>query len=162
MDAWGEDVAILISKSMHFGRMLPGRGPFSRIRRKRDACGAILASQGPGADATREGDAGGGARWARCGRGEPNGCGQQRGGTQVVGGGAMSAGSGRTAESNAGERRRWRTGAGCGRWLISGCSGTVAARVVVCRGRGNEKETAYAASLRQSDKFRTPVWQARA
>ena len=53
-------------------------------------------------------------------------------------GGAMSAGSGRTAESNAGERRRWRTGAGCGRWLISGCSGTVAARVVV-QGRGNEK-----------------------
>ena len=27
-DAWGEDVAILISKSMHFERMLPGRGPF--------------------------------------------------------------------------------------------------------------------------------------
>lgn len=67
MDAWGEDVAILISKSMHFGRKLPGRGPFSRIRRKRDACGAILASQGPGADAMREGDAGGGARWARWG-----------------------------------------------------------------------------------------------
>ena len=38
------------------------KGPFSRIRRKRDACGAILASHGPGADATREGDAGGGAR----------------------------------------------------------------------------------------------------
>lgn len=55
----------MISKSMHFGRKLPGRGPFSRIRRKRDACGAILASYGPGADATREGDAGGGARWAR-------------------------------------------------------------------------------------------------
>ena len=49
MDAWGEDVAILISKSMHFGRMLPGRGPFSRIRLKGDACSAILASQGPGA-----------------------------------------------------------------------------------------------------------------
>ena len=48
----------MISKSMHFGRMLPGRGPLSRIRRKRDAYGAILASQGPGADATREGDAG--------------------------------------------------------------------------------------------------------
>lgn len=58
----------MISKSMHFGRMLPGGGPLSRIRRKRDACGAILASQGPGADATREGDAGGGARWARWGR----------------------------------------------------------------------------------------------
>ena len=57
----------MISKSMHFGRKLPGRGPFSRIRRKRDACGAILASQGPGADATQEGDAGGGARWARWG-----------------------------------------------------------------------------------------------
>ena len=42
------------------------KGAFSRIRRKRDACGAILASQGPGADATREGDAGGGARRARC------------------------------------------------------------------------------------------------
>ena len=52
---------------MHGARMLPGRGPFSRIRRKRDACGAILASQGPGADATREGDAGGGGRRARWG-----------------------------------------------------------------------------------------------
>lgn len=41
------------------------KGAFSRIRRKRDAYGAILASQGPGADAMREGDAGGGARWAR-------------------------------------------------------------------------------------------------
>lgn len=57
MDAWGGDVAILISKSMHFGRMLPGRGPFSRIRLKGDACGAILASQDPGAAATR------GERW---------------------------------------------------------------------------------------------------
>ena len=43
------------------------KGAFSRIRRKRDACGAILASQGPGADTTREGDADGGARWARWG-----------------------------------------------------------------------------------------------
>ncbi len=109
------------------------KGAFFAHSAKRDACGAILASQGPGADATREGDAGGGARWARCGRGEPNGCGQQRGGTQVVGG-AMSAGSGRTAESNAGERRRWRTGAGCGRWLISGCSGTVAVGDGCCEG----------------------------
>lgn len=61
-----------------FRAMLPGRGPFSRIRRKRDAYGAILASQGPGAAATRGErwgamrmsahggrDAGGGARWAR-------------------------------------------------------------------------------------------------
>lgn len=59
----------MISKSMHFGRMLPGRGPFSRIRRKRDAYGAVLASQGPGAAATRGerwgGDADVGARWAR-------------------------------------------------------------------------------------------------
>ena len=64
----------MISKSMHFGRMLPGRGPFSRIRRKRDAYGAILASQGPGADATRERDASGGARrarWGRCARDFP-------------------------------------------------------------------------------------------
>ena len=47
------------------------KGPFSRIRRKRDACGAILASHGPGADATREGNAGSGgrrARWGRCAR----------------------------------------------------------------------------------------------
>ena len=41
---------------------------------------------------------------------------------------------GRTAESNAGERRRWRTGAGCGRWLISGCSGTVAVGDGCCEG----------------------------
>ena len=50
------------------------KGPFSRIRRKRDACGAILASHGPGADATREGNAGSGgrrARWGRCGRDFP-------------------------------------------------------------------------------------------
>ena len=44
------------------------KGAFSRIRLKGDACGAILASQGLGADATREGNADGGARWARCGR----------------------------------------------------------------------------------------------
>ena len=170
MDAWGGDVAILISKSMHFGRMLPGRGPFSRIRRKRDAYGAILASQGPGADAPREGGgAGGGARWARWGRGESNGCGQQRGGTQVMGcdgngrrreagmgrgmAGALGAGdsgpgSGKrgtweraAAESSAGERRWRRMGAGCGRWHISGCSGTVAIGDGCCEGgcAGKEK-----------------------
>lgn len=38
---------------MHFVQILPGRGPFSRIRRRRDAYGAILASQGPVAAATR-------------------------------------------------------------------------------------------------------------
>ncbi len=43
----------MISKSMHFAQILPGRGPFSRIRRKRDAYGAILANQGPVAAATR-------------------------------------------------------------------------------------------------------------
>ncbi len=43
----------MISRSMHFAQILPGRGPFSRIRRKRDAYGAILASQGPVAAATR-------------------------------------------------------------------------------------------------------------
>lgn len=54
-----------------------------------------------------------------------------------------------TGERAGGGKQRWgrRMGAGCGRWHISGCSGTVAARVVV-QGRGNEKETAYAASLR--------------
>lgn len=57
------------------------KGPFSRIRRKRDAYGAVLASQGPGAAATRgerwgamrmsahggrdRGDAGGTSRWQR-------------------------------------------------------------------------------------------------
>lgn len=49
---------------MHFVQILPGRGPFSRIRRKRDAYGAILASQGPVAAATR----GTGARAACDGR----------------------------------------------------------------------------------------------
>lgn len=66
---------------MHFAQILPGRGLFSRIRRKRDACGAILASHGSVVAATRgtgtrvargernvDGDAGG-ARWARYGRG---------------------------------------------------------------------------------------------
>lgn len=53
---------------MHFAQILPGRGPFSRIRRKGDAYGAILASQGPVATATREGDADG-VRWAQCGWG---------------------------------------------------------------------------------------------
>lgn len=43
----------MISRSMHFVQILPGRGPFSRIQRKRDAYGAILASQGPVAAATR-------------------------------------------------------------------------------------------------------------
>lgn len=61
---------------MHFGRMLPGREPFSRIRQKMDAYGAILASQGPVAVATRGAgtraacggrNADGGARWERCG-----------------------------------------------------------------------------------------------
>lgn len=53
---------------MHFAQILPGRGPFSRIRRKMDAYGTILASQGPVAAATREGDADG-VRWAQCGWG---------------------------------------------------------------------------------------------
>ena len=71
----------MISRSMHFAQILPGRGPFSRTRRERDACGAILASHGSVVAATRgtgtraacsghnaDGDAGG-ARWARYGRG---------------------------------------------------------------------------------------------
>ena len=66
-------------------------GAFSRTRRERNACGAILASQGPVAAATRgtgtragrggsdaDGDADG-ARWARCGRGARRGGSDARG-----------------------------------------------------------------------------------
>lgn len=83
---------------------------------------------------------GDGARWERAAaRGRDGGAAWRAPWERVtVGRGPVSAGpgSGLAAESNAGERR---TGAGCGRWLISGCSGTVAARVVV-QGRGNEKK----------------------
>ena len=123
MDAWGEDVAILISKSMHFGRMLPGRGPFSRIRRKRDACGAVLASQGPGAAATRGerwgGDADVGARWVRCGRRSATRI-RRRRRTMVVMGGAMSA-----------ESARWRHRG----MRMAARSGVDAMRATACGGR---------------------------
>ena len=54
------------------------------------------------------GDADVGARWARCGRGEPNGCGRQRGGTQVMG----RDGSGRRREAGMGARHGGRPGSG--------------------------------------------------
>lgn len=82
---------------------------------------------------------GDGVRWERAApRGGDGGAAWQAPWERVaVGQMEVSAGfgSGRVAESSAGERRM---GAGCGRWHISGCSGTVAARVVV-QGRGNEK-----------------------
>ena len=59
----------MISRSMHFAQILPGRGPFSRIRRKRDAYGAILASQGPVAAATRGTGTRATLRRAQCGWG---------------------------------------------------------------------------------------------
>ena len=87
-------------------------GPFSRTRRERDACGTILASQGPVAAATRgtgtraacsgrdtDGDADG-ARWAQCGRGARRGGSDARGrgtGTRLARGGD----AGRTIRPNA-------------------------------------------------------------
>ena len=53
-------------------------------------------------------DAGDGTRWSRCGRGEPNGCGRQRGGTQVMG----RDGSGRRREAGMGARHGGRPGSG--------------------------------------------------
>ena len=88
-----------------------------RARGRRNARGGRGRRRAVGAMWTRR------AQWVRAAAGRYSG-----------GGGAMSAGSGRTAESNAGERRRWRTGAGCGRWLISGCSGTVAVGDGCCEG----------------------------
>ena len=83
-------------------------GSFSRTRRERDACGAILASQGPVAAATRgtgtraacskrDTD---GARWAQCGRGARRGGSDTRGrgaGTRLARGGD----AGRTIRPNA-------------------------------------------------------------
>lgn len=91
---------------------------------------------------------GDGARWERAAaRGRDGGAAWRVPWERVtVGQGPVSAGpgSGRAAESKTGERRRWCTGAGCGRRLISDAVGrllqeTVAARVVV-QGRGNEKK----------------------
>lgn len=96
----------------------------------RDAGEAVQAAAG-----RYSGD---GARWERAApRGRDGGAAWRAPWERVtVGRGSVSAGpgSGRAAESNAGERRWRRMGAGCGRWHISGCSGTVAVGDGYCEG----------------------------
>lgn len=134
----------------HRGMRMAARSGVDAMRATaRDGRDADEASPiGAGTAGRYSGD---GARWERAAaRGRDGGAAWRAPWERVtVGQGPVSAGpgSGRAAESKTGERRWRRMGAGCGRWHISDCSETVAARVVV-QGRGNEKETAYAASLR--------------
>lgn len=88
----------MISKSMHFGRMLPGRGLFSAFGEKGMHAVRFLPARALGPPQREERDGGGdadvGARWARCGRRSATRV-RRRRRTMVVMGGAMSAGSAR-------------------------------------------------------------------
>ena len=132
-------------------------GPFSRIRRKRDAYGAILASQDPGAAETREGDADGGARWRDAGDGtEP---GFSRDCRSARARGSMGTGSSGAILGLGRNGSRWRREAGlaarCRRYAGVGCGWRHPRPHRDGRaGRDDMKiEAAYAASLRKSDKF---------
>lgn len=105
---------------------------------RRHAVGAMRTRRAQWVRAAAGRYSGDGARWERAAaRGRDGGAAWRAPWERVtVGQDPVSAGpgSGRAAESNAGERRWRRMGAGYGRWHISDCSETVAVGDGCCEG----------------------------